>query len=291
MRGAAILIIFSILLATFYGVLFSLAYPSIEISNGLVTLFTIIAFATCLLVVAIWKGITEKQLKTGVKNKGEAGKADVTTILFLSSDPTNEARLRLGEEVREIQQRLQLARLRDTFRLETRMSVRPADISQALLDMQPRILHFSGHGSAAGELCFADELGKTKPVSPDALSSLFQQFSSTLNCVVLNACYSKIQADAIAKHIGYVVGMNQAIGDKAAIAFAVGFYQAIGGGRSIEEAYQLGRVQIALHGIPEELTPVLVMRSPGRPENTDTKHATFKKSAGKKARVGDPRMP
>ena len=33
--------------------------------------------------------------------------------------------------------------------------------------------------------------------------------------------------------------MNQAIGDKAAIAFAIGFYQALGAGRTIEEAYQL----------------------------------------------------
>ena len=52
--------------------------------------------------------------------------------------------------------------------------------------------------------------------------------------------------------------MNQAIGDKAAIDFAIGFYQALGGGRSIEDAYNLGRVQIRLQGIPEHLTPILI---------------------------------
>lgn len=51
--------------------------------------------------------------------------------------------------------------------------------------------------------------------------------------------------------------MNQAIGDKAAIAFSIGFYQALGAGRTTEEAYKLGVVQIRLQGIPEHLTPVL----------------------------------
>jgi hypothetical protein len=34
------------------------------------------------------------------------------------------------------------------------MSVRPADLTQAMLDTQPQIVHFSGHGSASGALCF-----------------------------------------------------------------------------------------------------------------------------------------
>jgi hypothetical protein len=34
-----------------------------------------------------------------------------------------------------------------------------------------------------------------------------------------------VQAEAIVKHIPYVIGMSKAIGDKAAIEFAVGFYR------------------------------------------------------------------
>jgi hypothetical protein len=54
--------------------------------------------------------------------------------------------------------------------------------------------------------------------------------------------------------------MNQAIGDKAAIAFATGFYQALGAGRTIDDAYKLGCVQIRLQDIPEHLTPVLIKK-------------------------------
>jgi hypothetical protein len=108
-------------------------------------------------------------------------------------------------------------------------------------------------------------LGSTHPIQPDALAALFGQFANQVNCVVLNACYSLIEANAIAQHIDYVIGMNQAIGDKAAIAFAVGFYQALGAGRRIEEAYELGRVQIMLQGIPEHLAPVLIRKGEAQP--------------------------
>ena len=74
--------------------------------------------------------------------------------------------------------------------------------------------------------------------------------------MVLNACYSEPQAKAISRYIKYVIGMKQTIGDQAAIAFAVGFYQALGAGRRIEEAYELGCVQIRLQ-FPGHALPVL----------------------------------
>lgn len=182
------------------------------------------------------------------------------SILFLSADPTDASRLRLGQELREIQEKIQLAKLRDLFTLNQKMSVRPADLSQALLDLKPEVVHFSGHGMSSGELCFEDETGKIHPIHPDALADLLEQFKHHIRCVILNACYSEYQAKAIAKHIDYVVGMNKAIGDKAAIAFAIGFYQALGAGRSVEDAFKLGCAQIKLHNIPESLTPILVKK-------------------------------
>jgi hypothetical protein len=182
------------------------------------------------------------------------------SVLFLSADPTNASRLRLGEELREIQEKLQLAKLRDRFSLHQRMSVRPEDISQALLDVQPQIVHFSGHGTSTGALCFENQIGEIHPIQPEALAALFEIFVNQVNCVLLNACYSETQAKAIGKNIHYVIGMNKAIGDKAAIAFAIGFYQGLGGGLAVEEAYKLGCVQIRLQGIPEHLTPVLIKK-------------------------------
>jgi len=183
---------------------------------------------------------------------------EILSILLLAADPTNASRLRIGEEFREIQEKLQLAKLREKFRIEQRTSIRPTDLSQVLLDLEPQILHFSGHGMESGALCFENQIGQIHPISPDALAALFEQFKDQVKCVLLNACYSEIQAIAISEHIDYVIGMNKAIGDKAAIAFAIGFYQGLGAGRTIEGAYKLGCVQVRLQGIPEHLTPVLV---------------------------------
>jgi len=176
---------------------------------------------------------------------------DTISVLFLTADPVDASRLRLSEEFREIHYSLRKARLRDQFKLNLpQLSVRPADISQALLDTQPQFVHFSGHGTSTGALCFESQTGQVQLVQPDALAALFEQFTSQVNCVLLNACYSEIQAKAIAEHIEYVIGMNKAIGDKAAIAFAIGFYQALGAGRAIEDAYKMGCVQIRLQSIP-----------------------------------------
>ncbi len=185
-------------------------------------------------------------------------------ILFLVADPTDTTRLRLGTELREIQEQLSLSKLRSKFVMVQRMSVRPADISQAILDEEPSIIHFMGHGTSTGELCFENESGQAQAVSVEALSALFELFSGKIDCVLLNACYSAVQANAIANYVPYIIGMNQAISDTSATSFSIGFYQALGAGKSIEEAYKLGCVQIQLQANAEHLTPVLIQKSEGQ---------------------------
>jgi predicted NACHT family NTPase len=179
------------------------------------------------------------------------------TILVLASSPVDEARLRLDKEVREIDEGLRRSQKRDQFRLEQRWAVRADDLRRALLDTQPQIVHFCGHGAGDEGLVIEDENGKSKLVSTEALASLFELCAEHVECVLLNACYSEIQADAIVQHISYVIGMEKEIGDTAAVKFAVGFYDALGAGKSIEASYKFGRNAIQLESIPEHLTPKL----------------------------------
>lgn len=133
--------------------------------------------------------------------------------------------------------------------------------------MRPHIVHFAGHGDSSGALCFEDKLGQSHLIEPEVLSELFGQFKDQVICVILSACFSEKQARSIAKHINYVVGMNNAISDPAAIAFAIGFYQALGAGESIEKAFNLGAIQIGLQGIREQIKPVLITRDSGTPSS------------------------
>ncbi|MEO1375990.1 MAG: CHAT domain-containing protein, partial [Cyanobacteria bacterium J06635_10] len=146
----------------------------------------------------------------------------INKILILTANPENTSSLRLHEEVREIEHGLQRAKKRDNFVLQAEWAVRPRDIQRAMLDVDPQIVHFSGHGTGDEGLVFEDETGQTKLVDGEALAGLFKLFADRIECVVLNGCYSQTQAEAIAQQVDYVIGMKKAIGDKAAIEFAVG---------------------------------------------------------------------
>ncbi|WP_339381448.1 CHAT domain-containing protein, partial [Brasilonema bromeliae] len=187
----------------------------------------------------------------------EANNSALKTILILAANPKNSLPLRLDEEVREIEAGLQRAKKRELFDLKQRWAVRVQEVYQSLLDFKPQIVHFSGHGTGDHGLALEDETGNVRLVDTQALAGLFELFASHIECVVLNACYSEVQAQAIVKHIPYVIGMNKQIGDQAAIKFATAFYNVLGAGESIEFAYNLGCNVIQLEGIPEYLTPVL----------------------------------
>ncbi len=181
------------------------------------------------------------------------------TILAIASSPNNQVRLRLDKEVREIKTVLRLAKQGANFSLEQR-AVRPDDLQDALLDVEPLIVHFGGHGTGVDGLALENEAGETQLVSTDALARLFKLLKSHVQCVVLNACYSEVQAEAISQHIEYVIGMKQAIPDVAAINFSKGFYRALGNGKSFEEAFEFGCNAIDLQSLPDYLTPVLKKR-------------------------------
>ncbi len=188
------------------------------------------------------------------------------TILFLAANPKNTSQLGLDDEVREIEIGLQRSRYRDSFELKQRWAVSPREMQRSIEDLKPHIVHFSGHGVGEDGLALEDENGDVKLVQAEALAQLFRLFvapftSPPVECVLMNACYSEVQADAIAAHVPFVIGMNKAVGDKAAREFAVGFYDALGAGREIPIAYEFGKVSISMAGIPENLTPQLVTPS------------------------------
>ncbi len=184
----------------------------------------------------------------------------VKKILMLSASPKNINPLRLGEEARKIQEALKLAKRREQFEIATFWAVRVEDLRRAMLDHQPSIVHFSGHGAGTEGLAFEDNSGITQLVSGEALANLFELFRGTVECVILNACYSEVQAQAIHQHVDYVIGMTQPIGDVAAIEFATGFYDALGALEGYDYAFRMGCTAIQLKGGDENLTPVIKSR-------------------------------
>jgi hypothetical protein len=181
-------------------------------------------------------------------------------ILIVAANPKDTSRLRLDEEVREIEAALQRSQRRDQFSIRSTWAPRTKDLRRALLDQQPYIVHFSGHGHPEG-LVLEDAVGEAVSVPPEALEGLFNLFRDNLQCVLLNACYSEAQANAIARRIPYVIGMKEEIADDIALEFAVGFYDALGAGRSVEQAFEFGYNAIELLGGSDAPQPIILSNS------------------------------
>ncbi len=181
-------------------------------------------------------------------------------ILFLAANPTDTDPLRLGEEVRTIDERLREADYRDQLDLVPHFAVRLEDLSKSLLRYKPHLVHFSGHGSPSGAIILEDASGQSSEVSPKALGDLFGILRENLRCVVLNACYSATQAKEVTDGIDCVIGTTRRISDPAAIRFAGGFYTGLGYGKSIATAFALGQNEIDLAALGEADTPKLVTR-------------------------------
>jgi hypothetical protein len=165
-----------------------------------------------------------------------------THILFLAANPRTE-KLDLEREFERIETTLLVAE-------ERRATITPvwavtfARLSQAMLNDPARIVHFSGHGEREG-LVLRDGGNGELWVSGEVLARLMAIFKPTVQCVVLNACYSEAQAHAIHQHVPYVIGMRDQVPDSTAIGFSTGFYQAIAAGRDIEDAFELGQTHAA----------------------------------------------
>lgn len=182
------------------------------------------------------------------------------TVLFMASNPVDVAQLRLDEEARSIHEMFRKSEHRDCVNFESRWATRPLDILQAINELNPDIIHFSGHGAESGELVLQNNDGTIKLVRQEAIVQTMKTCSDKIRLVFFNTCFSYGQAEAVVEHIEAAIGMNTSIGDDAARIFAAQFYSAIGFGLSVKKAFDQAKAALMLEGIPEERTPQLYVK-------------------------------
>src|ERR1044072_3658101 len=182
---------------------------------------------------------------------------EVRNILLLAANPKGTPPLRLDEELRRITDALERSKKRDEINIQVKTAVTITHIRRAILDHQPEIVHFCGHGAGTDGIACEDETRQLKLIPTFALANLFELVAAHVKCVILNACYSEFQANEIAKHVECVVGMKYDIGDNTALSFAEGFYDALGVGKAFDECFRFGVNAIQLENIPEDSRPVL----------------------------------
>jgi len=189
---------------------------------------------------------------------------DKIRILILAANPWETKRLGLDEEYQRIQELWEGSDYQGQFELRYYPALRGEALQEKVLKFKPHLIHFSGHGEN-DSLVFSDLTGdKRCEVTKQALAHLFKSCAPDLKAVFLNACHSAQQADEIIEQVEYVVGMNAAIDDVAAISFSQGFYTAIFTQErlAIEKAFNAGLNQMAIMQISEseQKKPVLQKR-------------------------------
>jgi hypothetical protein len=192
-------------------------------------------------------------------------------ILFLAANPKDTSRLDLERECAAIEHELRLARHGGDFEFRSKWVVTVDEIARHLIDLDPAIIHFSGHGrreaSGAGPTAGAtrdaatpgdsgiylhDEHQGAQLVTGRALALMIKASAPSARLVVLNACYSDDHSEALCQVVECVVGMTGAIDDPAARSFAVAFYRALGNRRSVGGAVDHAKATLAAKRLLEE---------------------------------------
>ncbi|MEG3959603.1 L-histidine N(alpha)-methyltransferase [Microcoleus sp. herbarium2] len=209
--------------------------------------------------------------------------------MILSANPKED--LNLDREIRELRRVIDLADEKQQFEIIDVSAAQPKDLQEQLLKHKPQIVHFCGHGNGEQGLMFDNGQGG-QLIDTEAFSNLLKLISNNIEpiqCVLLNACYSEVQARTLINDIDYVIGMKQEIEDKAAIAFSTGFYLALGHELGIDVSYEFGcnAIQLLCGSnltekprklgkvdnndiviIPEHLKPLLITRQTTLPIHT-----------------------
>ena len=184
------------------------------------------------------------------------------TILFLASNPSDEAKLQLEKEFLRISSSLQEGVIE--YKLVVEWAVTPNKLQKAILKHKPNLIHFSGHGEGGDEhtggIILNDLEGKGKLVPGKALENMFRIFSEKMKIeiVLLNSCYSEDQAKGISKYIPFVIGMNDEVDDDAAIEFSTGFYRGLAEEEDVNFAFDLAVNMIQLEGLEDDHVPILL---------------------------------
>lgn len=195
------------------------------------------------------KAEVETEVKTESEPPTKIKKNRKAKILFLDANPKDTGRLRLGEETRTIRDRLAKAKYGKRFTLIETHAARVEDIVSQLADIEPDIVHFSGHSSGTDGLMFEGADGSIALVQGADLSRVLGVLKSESGkpaLVVLNSCYSAEQSTAVRDTVGCVVGMTNRIADVAAITFAGTFYEMLAKGKDVRAAHAWAQGAIGL---------------------------------------------
>ena len=198
-------------------------------------------------------------------------------ILGIVASPRGLPELNVDAEKQRLEQALAAPNAAGQVQVEWLTQASWSSVHERLLREQWHVLHFIGHGDydperGEGRIALVRDDGRADWVDATSLADLLDEADPTPRLVVLNSCasaqggshdlFSGTAATLVHRGISAVAAMQFSVSDTAAVAFPRGFYTALAGGRSVDEAVRSGRIEIlgTGRGTLEWVTPVLHVR-------------------------------
>ncbi|MCX4242511.1 CHAT domain-containing protein [Paraliomyxa miuraensis] len=188
---------------------------------------------------------------------------DKVRVRMLLSAPEDLSPMDLEQEQMLAVEVLDRPLSRDSFDLAVEHAATFNQFFEMLMYERPQIVHFSGHGNE-NLLAFTKEDGSKADLVPaEAMRRALGSAKDPVNpprLVVLNACLTEKQAEAMTEHVEFAIGMRPKIKDARAIAFTRRFYDALASGRSLQNAFDQARDYLSKWGAKADDTPKLFCR-------------------------------
>jgi len=206
-------------------------------------------------------------------------------VLVAVAAPRNVMPLDADREVRHIRQALQPLVDEGMVNLTVEPHITKPSLRQCLLDDDPHVLHYIGHGDLAddrGLLLLEDDTGRADRLDGPTLGILLKE--SSVRLAVLNACltarevppggsdfagrraaFMGVGPALVHAGLGAVVAMQFSMFDASARAFARDFYEMLARFKPVDECVSRAREALLLEvglGHRDWATPVLFMRAP-----------------------------
>jgi hypothetical protein len=202
--------------------------------------------------------------------------SELTKVLFLAAN-ADVPRISFDRETRRIHEAFKLGSQGARFELHYRSDVRWRDLAQAIVEIRPDIIHFSGHGLPGGRLVLTDDRGDGQHEVPlDALRALLEALPKP-RLLVLNACYTAEQAEHLVHVAHRIIAMQGEISDDGASIFSQGFYSALACGHDELTCYRVALAELTARSIEPRDARVPRHRgndgasaaAPGKPSDED----------------------
>ena len=204
-----------------------------------------------------------KQIELDNEIKKLKSSKEKINILFIASNPDiiftdeegvlrEQQRLSLDKEARDIEESIQKTPDRDSISFVTKWATRTEDLFQYINEVNPTIIHFTGHGTEDGKLVFHDKNDNPKFVGIDAIIQMINAITDDLRLVVFSNCFFSSIAIQVSEYVEATIGMNTSVREDVATLFAAQLYSSIGFGFSLDKAFKQAMARLSIEGIEQK---------------------------------------